>query len=267
MNPRIRTLLFRTMPHGVLRRLRCWHAPRVARRFTDAHWPFAPVIRALVSPGDSVVDVGANMGYITTRLADYVGASGRVYAVEPVPDTFEMLECTVRALSLRQVTSVHACASDQAGEVWMAVPCYAEGGENLYESRVISETERAPDARCVQVRSVRLDELLSAAHKERLTFIKIDVEGHEAEVVRGTWEILRRYAPALLIEVSGNPDEEGSAASGLFGILGDTGYQAYGWDGRVLRERQTGEVRVDYLFLQPSHRERLSSALPRCNFP
>lgn len=259
MHPLLRKVVLHVLPRPVMQRLRCWHAPRMAVRFTDKDWPPAPLIRALIQPGDTVMDVGANMGYITARLAEYVGATGRVYAVEPVPDTFALLEATVRALALEQVTPLHVCASNEAGEVYMEIPSYSEGGENLYESHVLdgSALQTPVAGRRVAVRAVRLDDLIDGP-RERLTFMKIDVEGHERAVMQGAREILEQCAPALFIEVSGDPDDPVGAAAKLFADLSAVGYAPFLWDGTILRPRKKGDVSVDYFFLQPVHVERLA---------
>ena len=244
------------MPRGVLQRLRCWHAPRVAARFSDEDWPPAEIVRRLIAPGDTVVDVGANMGYITSRLAEYVGLQGRVYAVEPVPDTFASLEQTVRGLGLNQVEIVHACASDRTGQVQMAIPNYANGGENLYESHVITESDHNSDARHVEVPAIRLDELRIDGGSP-VVFMKIDVEGHEGEVIRGARDILTRSRPALLIEVAGDPDDENGPGYRFFQEMRALGYSPYCGRGGKLHARAPGERAVDYFFLQPTHWEKL----------
>jgi hypothetical protein len=82
----------------------------------------------------------------------------------------------------------------------------------------------------VQVPLRRLDDLVGP-DAARIRFMKIDVEGHEGPVVRGALEILRRSQPALLIEVSGDPDAPASSAARLVQELAALGYRAYWWDG------------------------------------
>lgn len=242
----IRKFLHRFMPTSVVRRLRRWRAPRVVARFTDADWPYAALIRGRVQAGDTVVDVGANMGYITARLAEYVGVGGRVYSFEPVPDTYEQLAETVRVRRLDQVTPIHACVSEQAGPVTMMVPEYDSGGDNLYESRVVDPAS-AGAGRRVAVQAVRLDEELPESIS-RLSFMKIDVEGHERAVIAGGLEVLRRHKPLLLIEVAEDPDDPESSAAALFATLAELGYAPYVLEGEQCRSRVKGDRCVDYLF-------------------
>lgn len=248
--------LIQYLPRSVQQRLRRWHAPRVAARFTDADWPAASIVRALVKLGDTVVDVGANIGYISARLADYVGPTGRVYSIEAVPDTFDLLQHTVRKLDLKQVTPLNVCASSAPGEVEMEIPRYTQGVENLYESHVIQDNkEKRPTTidRRIRVPAQPLDALIPVSSGP-IVFIKIDVEGHELEVLEGVRRILARSTPALYIEVSGDPDQRDSKAAHLFGELCSFGYEALWWDGQRLNVRIQGVHSVDYFFLQSQHK-------------
>jgi FkbM family methyltransferase len=238
------------LPPAWVRAIRCWRAPRIARRFTDADWEYAEWARSIIQPGDTVLDVGANMGYITARLADYVGPAGRVIAFEPVPDTYQMLEATVRGLHLQDRVQTHrACVSDQAGDVEMAIPEYQNGGENLYESHIIrsADADHPAGVRRILTPAVSLDDVVPDEMKVR--FIKIDVEGHELEVIRGAQRILTRWKPDLLIEISGDPDLPGSAANTLFGQLGDMGYQPFVLNEGKLERRVAGQRPVDVVFV------------------
>ncbi len=253
----VKVLVQRCLPGAVQQQLRRWYAPRLAARFTDADWPAAPIVQNLIKPGDTVVDVGANIGYITARLASVVGPHGQVYAIEPVPETFDLLTRTVRRLKLDAVRLVHACASSRAGAVTMEVPASQQGGDNLYESRVIESSGSNMLGRRVAVQAMTLDEIVGDAAGP-VTFIKIDVEGHEGEVIRGAADLLAQHRPALYIEVSGNPDEPGSPAGKLFDDLGRMGYNPFWLNGKQLVRREAGDKSVDYFFLLSDHESRLS---------
>lgn len=247
--------LIQYLPRSVQQRLRRWHAPRVAARFTDADWPAASIVRALVKPGDTVVDVGANIGYISARLADYVGPTGRVYSIEAVPDTFDLLQHTVRKLDLKQVTPLNVCASSAPGEVEMEIPRYTQGVENLYESHVIQDNkEKRPTTidRRIRVPAQPLDVLIPES-VDAVTFMKIDVEGHEWDVLQGAKLLLNHAPPSLYVEVAGNPDEPGGQAAKLFHCLSSRGYVPYLCREGRLTIRGTGDASVDYFFLTSEH--------------
>ncbi|HMP91025.1 MAG TPA: FkbM family methyltransferase [Kiritimatiellia bacterium] len=236
------------LPRGVQRELRRRYYLRVVKNYRAADWEWMPVVTPLIPRGGHVLDIGANVGYLSRIFADIVGIGGRVVSVEPIPDTFDVLRHSMKTLHPDIVTTLPLCISDRAGEVYMAVPKYAGGGENYYESRIVTD-DKGHDGQLYRVKASTL-----SAEVARLglmpDFIKIDVEGHELAVIRGGANFFARKQPPLLIEVASNPDEAGTSASELFDLLGSHGYLAHVLDKGVLRLRQSGDQSVDYLFLK-----------------
>lgn len=144
-----------------------------------------------VKPGDWAVDVGANIGVYTSRLAELVGPTGRVIAVEPVPETFRILADVVSDQGLDQVTLLNAAVGEETRLVGMDVP-RAAGFDGYYLAAV------APPSAGLNVLCLSLD-ALNLPH--RVAFVKVDAEGHELPVLRGMSELLRRDGPTLLVEV------------------------------------------------------------------
>lgn len=241
----------RALPSSLRQQLRRWYYPRVVAGFSPDRWPPAPGVQRLVKPGDVVVDAGANVGYVTALLARWVGTTGRVHSFEPVPVTADLLRRSVSYLKLSHVR-VHACGvSDRAGEAQMSIPCYADGGENLYESHVVRDGEPAAGQRVVSIPLCRLDDALGA-DVERVAFMKIDVEGHEEAALRGALGILEKSRPALLIEIMGNLDDGDSSAGRVVSLLSHFGYAPYVRE-NSWRARLAGESSVDYFFLTQQH--------------
>jgi FkbM family methyltransferase len=206
-------------------------------------------LKHVVGRGAYVVDAGASIGLYTKFLSALVGPQGRVYAVEPVPETFDVLASNVRRLGLDNVQALNYALSDADGALEMEVPLWAKGGENLYEARAA-----APGAgsglRRITVPSRRLDTLLPDGP---IAFVKCDVEGHELRCLAGAAETVRRSRPAWLLEVWGDPDERGSHAREVFGAMADLGYEARCCDGSRLEPRLPGRRSVNYWFLLPEH--------------
>ena len=244
----LRSFVAAHLPVSLIQRLKRTYYPWVLRRFPEEKWPFSPVVKQLVQPGDCVVDAGANIGYVTLLLSRWVGESGCVYSFEPVPETFEWLSESVRKLKLANVKLQNYGLSDSAQSATMGIPRYASGGENLYESRVVEEGRGARFARTVSVSLNTLDALLAGCSRS-VSFIKIDVEGHELPAVKGALQVISRDKPALLIEVAGDPDRPDSAAGELFALLMGLGYKPFVGDSGTLRDRRPGEQQGDYFFL------------------
>lgn len=172
-----------------MRRLRCgWLIRR--GRFDDPEPEYALLDRH-VAPGDWVLDIGANIGTYTLRLSELVGPSGRVVAVEPVPETFALLTSNVAAAECGNVTLLNVAASDGVAVANMEVPEFDTGLKNYYQAAVTS------GAGNVSVLTMPLMALIGA---HRVSFVKIDVEGHEAFALRGVEPVLRRDHPVVLIE-------------------------------------------------------------------
>lgn len=259
MNEGLKRVVRHLMPRPVQRQLRRWYCPRQVRAFRPERWPHAAAVRRLLRPGDCVVDAGANIGYVTALLASWVGPSGRVHSIEPVPETCDLLRRAVRSLGLDQVQVHHCAVSDHDGVGRMEVPEYPGGGENFYESHLTSDAAAA--GRCVEVPLRRLDTVLGE-DAGRVAFVKMDVEGHEQVALLGATRLLERARPAWLIEVAGDLDDAAAPAGRLQAHLGSLGYAAYVWEGDALRRRAPSQRAVDYFFLQDRHLRERWGAMP-----
>ncbi|MAL97833.1 MAG: hypothetical protein CL583_05205 [Alteromonadaceae bacterium] len=150
-------------------------------RFVSPEKEF-PEIRKWISEGDWVLDIGANVGHYTRAFSSVVG-SGRVVALEPHPETFSYLACNTADLS--NVTLINAAATDSNELVGFAVP---EG--NFYTARITKGSER-------KVLGLQLGAL---QFPQRISFVKIDVEGHEMHVLNSLEDIIQRDSPILMVE-------------------------------------------------------------------
>jgi FkbM family methyltransferase len=247
LTPPLKHAALRFLPAGPLQAVRRWHYARklAAAGPEPEMWHF----KDLVPAGSTVLDVGANFGLYSKFLAQAVGPTGRVHAVEPVPGTFDVLRSNVRRLNLDAVQVHHCAASDRAGTVTMSVPQYHRGGENPYEARVVDAADSG--GRTVKVPARRLDDLFGDG--ERIAFVKCDVEGHELNVLRGAGTIRLGHRPAWLIEVSGDPDDRTGTAYELMRLMVDGGYTAFRMAEERLVARRPGDRAVNYFFLRPEH--------------
>jgi FkbM family methyltransferase len=239
----------RLLPATLRRMVRRRYYRGVVDGYRAEAWEWAGAIRPWCTPGADAIDAGANVGYISKLLAEWVGPNGRVVSIEPVPDTFDVLQDGMRHRFGSRVTCVPRCLSDAPGEVTMVVPEYdGVGGENFYESRIAADPATAASGRAVTVQAETLDAIVARTGMVP-AFIKIDVEGHELAVVRGAEKTIRAGKPPLLIEVAGDPDEPGTQAALLLATLMDWGYTPHTINHGVLKPRRSGDQSVDYLFL------------------
>jgi FkbM family methyltransferase len=165
-------------------------------------------IHRLIDPGDLVVDVGANVGYFTSLAVARAGHSGRVVAVEPQPSVFELLQANVEswsgmpALASVELHQVALSDRDGAGMI-VSGPLFEH---NMGLSHLAGEGEAGSH----EVELRRLDELIDGA---AVGLLKIDVEGHETEVLRGASALLEdRLVREIIFE---DHDEYPSEATAI----------------------------------------------------
>ncbi|HEV2150711.1 MAG TPA: FkbM family methyltransferase [Longimicrobiaceae bacterium] len=143
----------------------------------------------LAEPGELAVDVGGNIGYMTSVLAVRAGERGRVETFEPHPVLFAELERNLARWSgrpgLARVVAHPAAVGDAPGEAMLSVADSFEGNRGL--SRI--EAEGGPAGRTIPVRLESLDHVFGA--DERIGVLKVDVEGYELNVLRGAEGLLR----------------------------------------------------------------------------
>jgi len=132
-------------------------------------------LECLLRPGDTFVDVGANIGLFSLRAAHRVGPAGHVIAIEPNPIALRRLRQNLALNPTFLVDIIEAAASDHTGEARLAQPDeWNLGGVRIAEDGT------------VPVRCAPLGELLAPFHLGRPpALLKIDVEGHEPSVLRG----------------------------------------------------------------------------------
>lgn len=145
-------------------------------------------VRDHVRRGDVVVDVGANVGCIAFLAAMIVGRSGRVIAIEPNPDSVQLLYRGLLLNGFDHVDILPYAASNRR-----SVFALAGGTSNTH---VIGPRAVDTDGYCVQ--SIVLDEAL--AWLPRLDFVKMDIEGHEPLALEGFARSIERWRPTLLVE-------------------------------------------------------------------
>lgn len=180
-------------------------------------WPFWSFLHRYLRPGDHVADIGANIGLFTVAMAAIVGPSGRVTAYEADPEVAEVLTDNVTSNWLADwVTVVPAAAGSTAGTVTLRRHARFRGSSAAGVDDV-SHHAVAEGYTSMDVAIERPDERLGSTAPLRL--VKVDVEGGEADVVRGLTGLLDREAIELLdLEVV--PD---NAASGddLRAVVGE----------------------------------------------
>jgi FkbM family methyltransferase len=156
------------------------------------------LLPALIEPGGTVLDVGANIGYFTMNMAALAGKGGHVVAFEPVRELAELIGRSVAENGLQaSVTVENAAVGDAAGQARIL---YVHQARNQGASHLVAggASDCATSHEVRQVRMLALDEYAFAG---RVGFIKIDVEGAEPLCMKGARRLLRKDRPVILTEV------------------------------------------------------------------
>ncbi len=152
-------------------------------------------VTALIKKGNTVIDIGANLGYYTRIFAGACGPGGDVYAVEPVPLYRYVLEKNTTGLP--QVEILPYALGDREEVKEMGIP-----GDQPYRhglTRIIGENEKKEKASySVQVKTP--EALFSGL--DHVDYIKCDIEGYEDRVIPGFKEIIRRDRPVIQLELA-----------------------------------------------------------------
>lgn len=176
------------------------------------------VMQALAHPGDTVIDVGANIGYFSIVAARAVGAAGRVVAFEPVPAVRQRLIANLRLNHLEHVEVRLEALSAASGEVRFYPGPVDDTG--------LASLRRLADSDEIRVRQARFDDIWDQA--ARVALVKIDVEGAELQVLEGMTACLARDRPDVILEVT---DEYlrglGASAVTLLSFVTRHGYRMY----------------------------------------
>jgi FkbM family methyltransferase len=139
------------------------------------------LVPSLVHENDTVLDVGANIGYYTLILARLVGPRGRVFSFEPDPGNFALLKKNVEANGYKNVVLVNAALSDQPATLKLYLSEENRGDHRIYPS----DDQR----RAIQIPAITVDDYFAGLSDE-IAFIKMDVQGAEAKVLTGMKRLL-----------------------------------------------------------------------------
>ncbi|NQU21290.1 MAG: FkbM family methyltransferase [Candidatus Nealsonbacteria bacterium] len=163
------------------------------------------MIREILKPGDTFIDVGANIGWFTLMASRIVGREGRVIAFEPAPESFEYLRRNVEVNGCKNTIIEQKALSNKRGKLELRIHETNKGGHSI-----LTSAER-PDS--IEVDAISLDEYLEGV-EGNLTLVKIDTEGAEGIILQGMQKTLRsqprmaiimEFQPTSILRTGVNP--------------------------------------------------------------
>ena len=216
--------------------------------FIDDKTADADMMAKFIVPGTCVVDVGSHVGYFSRRFADR-NPGGMVLAFEPqsVPRSIATVASFFRRR--RNIVQFPLALGAAAGLLELKIPIKKRGqlGIGLAHVGATDDLHQRFDVKREIVACETLDNVLAKVGVDKLSMIKIDVEGGEQDVLRGAQETLKRHRPVVVCETGESMGRFGDSVSGLRAFMAERSYRAV--DLRTGRDVRGDEPAIDTVFL------------------
>ena len=208
------------------------------------HAALGAALRPLLPPDGIALDIGAHGGQVTRLLADLL-PRGQVVAVEPSSYARSVLRLNLLARPRPNVAVVATALGREPGVAVLGTPVKRAGAMGYGAASLAPDPGRRAVRELVPV--MPLDALVAAMELPRLHLVKIDVEGYETAILQGALGTLRRFRPALVLELARDRLERaGSSPDELWDLLLSLGYAA-----EALPGPRPGRSDGDWLFRAP----------------
>lgn len=172
--------------------------------------------------GDIIIDIGANVGAHTLHFAQIVGPTGKVLAVEPTNFALGKLKHNVAlnpalasTIDVEQLFLTGGGGEASVPEISSSWPLVGDANDPLLVGGRLHSTEGA--------KAQSLDALVREKGLSRVDWVKLDVDGHELDVLKGSTDVLKRLRPRILMELAPYC-HPGTGFEELVAILAGSGY-------------------------------------------
>jgi FkbM family methyltransferase len=185
--------------------------------------------KKFIKQGDFVIDIGANIGDTTVPMALAAGASGVALGFDPNPNVFKILQANAALNKGKQniVPLLYAITEKEEEFYYISSEAsFANGG--------ISPTKESIHGRFVypeRIKGINLLEFLEKNYSDKvknLSFIKIDTEGYDKEIIKSISSLLSKYKPAIIAESFGDASRE--AKMELYDVIARLEYDIFYFD-------------------------------------
>jgi FkbM family methyltransferase len=182
--------------------------------------PELDYLKKVLSPGKVFVDAGANFGIFTVIASKLVGETGKVLAFEPAAETYPILDRNVEINKMNNVKVFHAAISEKPGTARFY---HIDNAPNSYSLGL-----DAQGTTFEEVSMVTLEDVFKNEGINRFDLMKMDVEGAEELVLRGSKSLITQMQPEIIFEISLNGAKRlGLAQDGAWNLLKEWGYEFF----------------------------------------
>lgn len=178
----------------------------------------------LLSPGNVVVDAGANIGFYTLMMAERVGSNGQVHSFEPVPQTFAKLQANLQLNpQLKNIFLNHKALWNKEEELTFTLSAQQDDNCGAYSASAKSDSIR--EQKCT---ATTLVNYFSSSKLQRLDAIKMDIEGAELAALQGALPLIEKHKPIVFLEVFRKACKDfGYSPDALWELFKPLGYKIY----------------------------------------
>jgi FkbM family methyltransferase len=177
-------------------------------------------------------DVGANAGVYSYQASHYTEKSN-IYAFEPIPDTYKIVKKALNKINLYNLAFSNAIEQKRKFKIPIVQSKKLDTRGTLNtEYAEIDETT----FKIIEVNTTTLDEFIKNHPLKRLDYLKIDVEGHENEVIKGGTNVISSFKPILQVEIEQR--HHPFPISDIIDSVKELGYKCYYFDNKehILKE-------------------------------
>jgi len=201
-----------------------WENPLITPITLDPH--LVGFYKQFIKEGDLAIDIGANIGDTTVPMGLCTGATGLTIGFDPNPYVFKILEknATLNAGKMN-IVPFRCAISDKEDEF------YFISSEASFGNGGISKTKESKHGKFIypeKIKGVNLRTFLEEKFSEwidKLSFIKIDAEGYDKEIIKSISDLLVKYKPTIIAESFGKSSN--AEKMELYEVLAKVGYDIY----------------------------------------
>ena len=180
------------------------------------------IFKTIIKEGDTVIELGAHIGYISVYYSKLAGPAGKLYVFEPGINNLPYTRVNIGSSKVKNIELIEKAVSDENGKATFYLENITGQSNSLVKdyrvtNKIHSKTFTALQKNAVEVETIRLDDFIKERNIKKLDFLKIDIEGAEYMAIKGMDHILDFLRPAMMIEVTENHEA-------LFKLLKEKNY-------------------------------------------
>ncbi|MFT3912051.1 MAG: FkbM family methyltransferase [Ferruginibacter sp.] len=180
------------------------------------------IFKTIIKEGDTVIELGAHIGYISLYFSKLAGTAGKLYVFEPGANNLPYTRANINNSKIKNIELIEKAVSDENGTATFYLENITGQSNSLVKDyrvtkKIQSKTFTELQKNAVEVETIRLDDFVKQRNIKKVDFVKIDIEGAEYMAIKGMQNILDELKPTMMIEVTENHEA-------LFNLLKGKGY-------------------------------------------